>query len=295
MNKDDIRKIEALVFEGGGVKGIAHCGALRQLEYYGIDLKGIRNFAGTSAGSQMATLLACGYTTNEIRYILFNIPVLEFKNKGVLRNIKRLFCTYGIYKGDHLEKYIDDLVSKKLGKKRATFADLFTHNHKVLRITGMCLSTAQLEYFDVELTPDMPISKAVRISSSVPLLFAAVKYKNNYYVDGGGLMNLPVFAFPNIPTIFLRFKDPVPYTNKRKINNFVNFLNSLFEVSTIYSNKVGMNEHMNSFSTFIEIDTLGIDGFKFDMEDDTKFALFNQGEHAVNNVIRRRLSVSLGA
>jgi len=46
-----------LVFEGGGIKGIAYAGALEVLEKENI-LSDIKRVAGTSAGAITATLLA---------------------------------------------------------------------------------------------------------------------------------------------------------------------------------------------------------------------------------------------
>jgi NTE family protein len=48
-----------LVFEGGGVKGIAYAGAIEVLEKESI-LSDIKRVAGTSAGAITAALLASG-------------------------------------------------------------------------------------------------------------------------------------------------------------------------------------------------------------------------------------------
>ena len=58
--------LKNLVFEGGGVKGIAFVGALQQLYKHNL-LTNIVNVAGTSAGSGVATLFACGYNTDELK------------------------------------------------------------------------------------------------------------------------------------------------------------------------------------------------------------------------------------
>lgn len=52
-----------LVFSGGGAKGIAHVGALMELEQRGIPY---RRVVGTSSGSIMALMLAAGYSANEM-------------------------------------------------------------------------------------------------------------------------------------------------------------------------------------------------------------------------------------
>lgn len=61
-----------LVFEGGGIKGIAYAGALMELEKRGI-LDEIIRVGGTSAGAITATLVALGYKNKEIAHIVMNM------------------------------------------------------------------------------------------------------------------------------------------------------------------------------------------------------------------------------
>ena len=90
-----------LVFEGGGVKGIAYVGALEVLEKEGI-LQNIERVAGTSAGAMVAVLVSLGYTANELKDILWKINFKNFMDNswGVVRDTKRLLTDYGWYKGD---------------------------------------------------------------------------------------------------------------------------------------------------------------------------------------------------
>ena len=52
-----------LIFEGGGAKGIVFVGALQEFEARGHTA---RRFVGTSAGAITATLMAAGYTSDEM-------------------------------------------------------------------------------------------------------------------------------------------------------------------------------------------------------------------------------------
>ncbi|MDD1781375.1 patatin-like phospholipase family protein [Enterovibrio sp. ZSDZ35] len=52
-----------VVFEGGGAKGIAHIGALKAIESYGLKIDKV---AGTSAGAIIACLVALGYSADEL-------------------------------------------------------------------------------------------------------------------------------------------------------------------------------------------------------------------------------------
>jgi len=65
-----------LVFEGGGVKGIAYVGAMDVLKEKGI-LEQIQRVGGTSAGAINATLFALGFSNAEQHRILSK---LNFKN-----------------------------------------------------------------------------------------------------------------------------------------------------------------------------------------------------------------------
>ena len=52
-----------LSLSGGGIKGVSHIGAIKALDEAGIKFDYI---SGTSSGSIVATLYACGYNTDEI-------------------------------------------------------------------------------------------------------------------------------------------------------------------------------------------------------------------------------------
>ena len=66
-----------LVFEGGGVKGIAYGGALDALNAMNA-LQGIERVAGTSAGAITATLLALGYTSSEVSDIISTTKIKNY-------------------------------------------------------------------------------------------------------------------------------------------------------------------------------------------------------------------------
>ena len=57
--------IDSLVFEGGGVRGIAFGGVIRYLEENNM-LDNIKNLAGSSAGAIIATGISIGYKSDEM-------------------------------------------------------------------------------------------------------------------------------------------------------------------------------------------------------------------------------------
>ena len=83
-----------LSLSGGGIKGVCHIGAIKALEEANIKFDYI---SGTSSGSIVATLYACGFTTDEI-YDIFKKYAKELKyidSKNVFKLIKNIFIGKG--------------------------------------------------------------------------------------------------------------------------------------------------------------------------------------------------------
>ena len=190
-----------LVFEGGGVKGIAYVGAMGILDQKGI-LPQIQRVGGTSAGAINAILLGLNYSLAETEDILKKLNFNNFLDDswGVLRDSRRLVKEFGWYKGDFFRGWIAELIGRKTGNPEATFYDLQMQKEakgfKDLYFIGTNLSTGFAEVFSHERTPRFCVADAVRISMSIPLFFAAKRgFRDDVYVDGGVLDNYPIKLF----------------------------------------------------------------------------------------------------
>ena len=190
-----------LVFEGGGVKGIAYAGVLQVLETRGI-LKGINRVGGTSAGAINALLLGLGCSLPEIEDILKRLDFKSFLDNswGYVRDIKRLLTEFGWYKGDAFRSWIASVIEEKTGNSESTFKDIASlkgsRGFRDLYFVGTNLSTGFGEVFSNEHTPTMCVADAIRISMSIPLFFAAKRTtRGDVYVDGGLLDNYPIKLF----------------------------------------------------------------------------------------------------
>src|SRR5690349_18816041 len=71
--------IRNLVFEGAGIRGIAYCGAIEELEKNNI-MPGIEKVGGTSAGAITALCLSIGYTADEIADLLYKTNFRKFND-----------------------------------------------------------------------------------------------------------------------------------------------------------------------------------------------------------------------
>ncbi len=190
-----------LVFEGGGVKGIAYVGAIKVLEEKGI-LPNIERVGGTSAGAINAVLVGLGYTSAQTMDIMNKLDFKKFMDDdfGVLRDVDRLLNEFGWHKGAYFRKWISKLIKKRTGNPDATFAEVQKQKKakgfRDMYFIGANISTHFAEAFSHEHTPRMCIADAVRISMSIPLFFASHRSpRGDVYVDGGLLDNYPVKLF----------------------------------------------------------------------------------------------------
>jgi NTE family protein len=217
-----------LVFEGGGIRGIAYVGALEVLDEAKI-LPGITRVAGTSAGAIAALTVSLGYQPSEIEKIIYDTKIQKF-NDGkffFIGGINRMNQKYGWYRGAAFTKWLGEIIKAKTGNADITFRELHQQHYKDLYVTGTSLNRQRLIVFSHENYPDMKVKDAVRISMSIPLYFEAVcidsaghvqdikTAQGNYdiMVDGGFTGNFPIALFdsttsttliPNMKTIGLR-------------------------------------------------------------------------------------------
>jgi len=195
-----------LIFEGGGVKGIAYVGAMQILDQRGI-LDEVQRVGGASAGAINALIFGLGYDVAEQHEILRSTDFSEFMDSsfGVIRDIRRLAREFGWYRGDFFSGWIGELVKQRMGSARATFGDLKEAGRPDVYMIGTNLSTGYSEVFSAERHPKMPLAEAVRISMSIPLFFAAMRHghRDDVYVDGGMMLNYPVKLFDRLRYIDL--------------------------------------------------------------------------------------------
>ncbi|HEY1774172.1 MAG TPA: patatin-like phospholipase family protein [Gammaproteobacteria bacterium] len=194
-----------LVFEGGGVKGIAYAGAIQVLEQNKI-LPNITRVAGTSAGAITATLLALGAGSKDVADIVGGTDFRQFMDSSLLptSNVWRLWKQYGWYKGDAFAAWMQGIIKQRTGAAGTTFAQLRAlkaHNAKGrgafrdLYMVGTDLSKQQALTFSGDDTPDVPIWYATRTSMSIPLFFQAIMAQGDVRVDGGVSWNYPIDMF----------------------------------------------------------------------------------------------------
>ena len=275
-----------LVFEGGGVKGIAYAGALQVLTDCGI-LPQIKQVAGTSAGAITATLVSLGYTAPEIKSIIMSMDFKTFEDGW---DPLRLPTEYGLYKGDAFLTWIQKMIAAKANKgANATFSDLYNQNGIGLFVFATDLNIYDVKQFSHLDTPNVAIAEAVRASMSIPMFFKAWKFSNNLpddhiYVDGGVVLNYPITVFdsPQAPDnpqtlgFFLYDKNGNKKPNTLAYNELIPYCKALFE-TLLDSQVIDFDEDESMEKRSVRIDDFGIAATDFDLTQQQKEQLYKSG------------------
>lgn len=168
------------LFGGGAIRGIAYIGAIKAFEELGLESD---TFAGSSVGSIFASLLAVGYTSDELKQIFAKVNFELFRDIAI--GVGPLFA---LSKGEVFLEWLRELIEKKFygenykkGENRAvTFKDI----DKNLIIITTNLSNFECKEFSKFETPDYEIASAIRISSCMPGLMKPIEYNKTLLVDG---------------------------------------------------------------------------------------------------------------
>ena len=187
-----------LAVSGGGIRGIAHAGVLKALEENNIKIDAI---GGTSSGSIIATLYAMGYSPYYI-YILFKKYAKDLVNQNSISKVTSIgnFMAnkkgnfQGFYTGEEIENGFNNIALRKGVKKISdikmpiVIPTVDVQDSKKYIITNKIpeKSSPNTEYIN-----NIDIGKAIRASSSFPVVFSPCEYNKHRFLDGGILDNFP--------------------------------------------------------------------------------------------------------
>lgn len=184
-----IETIENICLSGGGTKCISHLGAIQCL----MDRKLVSHkcvFYGTSAGSIIAFLLCIGYTPIEIMVYISTTDMFNEMSRKV--SIRNMITGSGILDFSLIENTLRTLTENKIGVRNITMKELYDKHGRVFYATAFNVTRDRVEYISHNTHPDIDCITALKLSSSIPLVFSQSEYAGCTYIDGGIVDNLPV-------------------------------------------------------------------------------------------------------
>lgn len=285
-----------IVCAGGGMRGIGMVGTLCALEREGYEWNRI---AGVSSGSIIAALLAVGYRAGEIKKMIVDFNFLELKDKGIMAKIPLLGDMFGlvrhkgIYSGTRVQEWVETMLKEK-GVR--TFGDLEKIMPGKLKIIAADITLKKemvmpdcLHEYGIEWR-EFPISKAVRMSVSIPFFFKPVVLKvqgvKHYIVDGGVAKNFPIDIFDHIndgmDTIGVDFDYKENFGIKE--DNTLSYVLDIADTLTADGPRVAFEEKNRYRTILIPCEDIPITDFQ--LSDEQILKLFRSGYRAGRNYVK---------
>jgi len=304
--------IRGICLEGGGSTGIAHVGALEVLEDTGI-LENITHFVGSSAGSIAAAVLSCGADADYMRKILVekNFTHLLDSSPCLLVDFVRLTKSFGYYKGDALKSWLGTVLKELTGSPDVTFAEAHAQFGTFLEVTVTDLTMGTV-YISHLTHPDMMIRTAVHRSSCMPFVFKSpsdildtkfvkddkiiTEKKRHFYIDGGLLDNYPIHRlYEHLPKeecvgLKLMTSNSLYELENPEISEFADPPSNIVEfikiVTTMVRNQaLKLHVEEEDWVRTVKIDVGTMSSTDFELSDEDKEFLFNQGKEAAKKYI----------
>lgn len=186
--------IQNLVISGGSVRTVSTVGCLKYLHDHGL-LKRVSTIVGTSAGAILGFMIALGHSPSKIVELLKEVMVGRGYNRISFDDLLELnvLQSYGLDSGINMTTFLEDVLEMTIGARDVSFMELAKRVGKNFVVCVANLTTQKTEYMCVDTTPHSSVVLAVRMSASIPILFAPVRADNgNVYVDGGLYETLPI-------------------------------------------------------------------------------------------------------
>lgn len=195
-----LMKSLGLALGGGGLKGLAHIGVLEVLEDNHIE---VSMLSGTSIGSIIASLYACGISAYEMEALALEIKpgdYIDYNVSGLIMYLaSRLrpgfkYNLNGIIKGHKLEKMINNLTNSRSLSNIKIPLSIIACDIDTGREIVFTNSNKLTPRHDTIIINHALLSTAIRCSTAIPVTFVPRRYKGMQVVDGGIKSIVPVWV-----------------------------------------------------------------------------------------------------
>jgi predicted acylesterase/phospholipase RssA len=184
--------IQHLVISGGGPIALSHLGSLKELEHCGIwNRSELKSVYGTSAGGMLGLLLCLKYDWDTlIEYFVKRPWGNAFKIKP--EDIFNVYQKKGILGIQFVEIIFKPLFDAKNVAMNITMKELYEWSGIDLHVYSLELNSFKICDVSHTTHPDLPVLKAIQMTSAIPIMVEPVFMDGKCYVDGGFVNNYPL-------------------------------------------------------------------------------------------------------
>jgi NTE family protein len=199
-----------LCLSGGGARGAYHIGVLKALDEGHIK---VHIMSGCSAGALIASLYSAGVKPETMFSLAISTSWLNFVRPGLPD------------KGLIGMEYLKYILNKYIPVDHRDCLKI------PIKIVATNLSQASIQVFE-----SGPVIQSVLASCSIPLLFKPIMIDNDWYLDGGILMNLPASIIRKDCDFLIGVSlMPVAPVSSESINTSLKLINRVLELSVYNS------------------------------------------------------------
>lgn len=178
LGADAVGKV-TLVLSGGGLRGLAHIGALKAIHTLEIP---VHEYIGTSMGSLICALAASGMDVGEMERHALALKSEDILDFSLTHFLLKALRVRSLYRGEKLYSYIKNIVP----------VESFNLLKTPLLVNSVDLAKGEEVYWGTEGFDDISIHRAVYSSCAIPGIFPPLEINDSCYIDGAVITNLPV-------------------------------------------------------------------------------------------------------
>lgn len=297
-----------LVLGGGGVRGVAHIGAMTALEEAGYD---VMRAAGASAGAIAGAFAIAGVGPDTLRQLFDELDFTRFALADIVARLRENRAVDRL-----LRRFTDDSTDPSSwiaevleGQGIETFGDLRVADvaddapiEERYRLVVRCLDVLNRrivrlpwDYARYDLDPDaQSVARAVRASMSIPLVYDPVRIGNRdtgaqaLLIDGGLTSGFPVSVLdrtdgqqPRWPTFGVRLL-PRPPATAELPDSSLDLARMVMDSLLDTSDQLAPNDPCDELRT-VRVDLSGV--ATVDLDADEEYDLFTDGYEAMHDYL----------
>ena len=184
--------IKHLVLSGGGPIGMSYLGALEYLHDEGFwKIENIQSIYATSIGTMLAVSLALKYDWETMNTYFIERPWNElFKLNG--KQIMDLYTKKGLFDSTYTDKILKPLLEAKDLSLTITMKEFYEYSKIEMFFYAFDLNTYETIEMSYKNYPNLPLTKVIYMSCSIPGLFIPTFLEEKCIIDGAPLANFPI-------------------------------------------------------------------------------------------------------